>query len=397
MHYVKENLTNHVASTCKRFCCFAAMLLVAGTSFSQTNNDTLLPSVPPGMEYFHRRIGDGPLSIHWVKIDRSQSQFTFTSSLAKNTIFNLESLSLQIGALDPQLGKPLVAVNGDFFRIRKGLYRGDPLGLQIVRGELVSSPKNTCFWITPKGQPRMEFIQPAFRATWPDNTSLKFAVNQECLENKAVLYTPTMGPSTRTKNAVELILEKTDDSKWLPLRPGQTFDARIASVNPKADSPIGKDNLVLAVGSALAEKIKNTRPGTVLSLSLKTTPDLTGVHTAIGGGPILVRDAKVQEFTGRQPRHPRTAIGLNDKHFFLLVVDGRQEKLSIGMTLPQLAKFMLELGCTQAMNLDGGGSSTFWLDGKIMNSPSDKRQRSIANGLILLQKKTNKQLTVPQQ
>ena len=73
-------------------------------------------------------------------------------------------------------------------------------------------------------------------------------------------------------------------------------------------------------------------------------------------------------------------------YFFLLVVDGRQKDLSIGMTLGELAEFMLKLGCTEAMNLDGGGSSTFWLDGKIMNSPSDGHERRIANGLILLQK-----------
>ena len=127
--------------------------------------------------------------------------------------------------------------------------------------------------------------------------------------------------------------------------------------------------------------------GTILSLSFKTTPDLTGVETAIGGGPALIKDAKVREFTRYQPRHPRTAIGWNKEHFFMLVVDGRQIGLSIGMSYPQLAEFMLKLGCTEAMNLDGGGSSTFWLDGKIMNSPSDRRERSIANALILLQEK----------
>lgn len=390
MHCLQKYLMNRLAFTCRRLCCFAAILFVASTSFSQTNTDALFPIIPPGVEYFHRRIGDGPLSVHWVKIDLSQSQFAFTSSLAKKTIFDLEPLSLQIRALDPELGKPLVAVNGDFFRIRTGPYRGDPLGLQIVRGEIVSSPKNTCFWISPKGQPRIAYIQPAFRATWPDGTGVKFDINQECLEDAAVLYTPTMGHSTRTKNTLELILGKTDDSKWLPIKPGQAFNARIVSVNPKANSAIEKDKLVLAIGSALAEKINKIEPGTVLSLSLKTTPNLTGVHTAIGGGPVLVRDAKIQEFTGYQPRHPRTAIGFNDKHFFLLVVDGRQENLSIGMTFAQLADFMFQLGCTQAMNLDGGGSSTFWLDGKIMNSPSDKRQRSIANGLILLQKESSK-------
>lgn len=325
--------------------------------------------------------------MHWVRIDRSHLQFAFTSSLAKDSIYGLETLDLQIRALDPLLGEPLVAVNGDFFRIRSGPYQGDPLGLQIIRGELVSSPRNTCFWIDPKRQPHIAYVHPAFRATWPDGTSIKFDVNQECGEDGAVLYTPAMGPSTRTQSTIELVLGKNDDSEWLPVKPGQTCNGRILSVNREGNSAIPQDGLVLSIGSALANRIKSTKLGSVVSLSFKTSPDLTGVDTAVGGGPVLVRDAKAREFTGYQPRHPRTAIGWNDKDFFLLVVDGRQDGLSIGMTFPELAEFMLKLGCTEAMNLDGGGSSTFWLDGRIMNSPSDKRQRRIANGLILVQKK----------
>ena len=243
------------------------------------------------------------------------------------------------------------------------------------------------FWIDPNGQPHIDYVQPAFRATWPDGTSVKFDINQECTEDKAVLYTPAMGSSTRTEKAVELILEKNDDSGWLPVKSGQTYNALIIAANNEADSVIPPDKLVLSLGSALAKKVENTEPGTAISLSFQSYPDLKEVNVAIGGGPILIRDAKVRQFPGYQPRHPRTAIGFNDMHFFLLVVDGRRNDLSIGMTLPELADFMLRLGCNEAMNLDGGGSSTFWLDGKIMNSPSDGRERHIANGLILVQKK----------
>jgi len=196
-----------------------------------------------------------------------------------------------------------------------------------------------------------------------------------------------MGSSTRTEKAVELILEKNDDSGWLPIESGQTYNGRIVSVNHEPNSVIPMDKIVLSLGFALAKKIINTKIGTAVSLSFQTSPDLKDVDIAIGGGPILIRDAKVRQFSGYQPRHPRTAIGFNDMYFFLLVVDGRRNDLSIGMTLPELADFMLRLGCTEAMNLDGGGSSTFWLDGKIMNSPSDGHERHIANGLILVQKK----------
>jgi exopolysaccharide biosynthesis protein len=84
-------------------------------------------------------------------------------------------------------------------------------------------------------------------------------------------------------------------------------------------------------------------------------------------------------------RHPRTAIGWNQEYFFLVEVDGRQLRLSAGMTLPELADYMLKLGCEEAMNLDGGGSATCWYNGRVMNSPSQGRERPAANGLVVLQ------------
>ena len=78
-------------------------------------------------------------------------------------------------------------------------------------------------------------------------------------------------------------------------------------------------------------------------------------------------------------RHPRTAIGTDEKGgiLWLVVVDGRQRRYSEGMNMHELASFMKELGCWTATNMDGGGSSIMGLldkDGKlkVMNSPSDR-------------------------
>ena len=61
------------------------------------------------------------------------------------------------------------------------------------------------------------------------------------------------------------------------------------------------------------------------------------------------------------------------------------KKDSMGMDYVELAHFFKQLGCTDAINLDGGGSTTFWLDGKIMNSPSDKHERAVANCLFIVE------------
>ncbi|MCF7972263.1 MAG: phosphodiester glycosidase family protein, partial [Phycisphaerae bacterium] len=356
-------------------------LILAMPAWAQVNSSVPLP-IPPGLDYMHSRIGAGPLSIHVLKIDRSNPQFRFTTSLARNTVLGLEPLSEQVRALDPSGRTPVAAVNGDFFVIRPGPYQGDPLGLQILRGELVSSPGSTCFWLDQARQPHIAKVRADFLAAWPDGVSISFDINQELAQDRAVLYTPTMGHCTRTNQALELVLEP--ESPWLPLKPGQTYRARIVSVTQDPNSVIPSDKMVLALSPEVAGRIPAVTPGTMLSLSLKTHPDLTGVDTAIGGRPLLVVNGMKETFGPNQPRHPRTAIGWNARHYFLVVVDGRQEGLSVGMSLPELADLMVELKCTDAMNLDGGGSSTLWLAGHIMNSPSDRQERRIANGLILL-------------
>jgi exopolysaccharide biosynthesis protein len=67
------------------------------------------------------------------------------------------------------------------------------------------------------------------------------------------------------------------------------------------------------------------------------------------------------------------------------VVDGRQKEISMGMNARELAQFMAELGCEEAMNLDGGGSSTFWMQGKTRNSVPGGKERDRADALVIAQ------------
>ena len=120
---------------------------------------------------------------------------------------------------------------------------------------------------------------------------------------------------------------------------------------------------------------------------------------AVGGFPLLVRDsalapvldsAHVQNL-GRA-RHPRTAVATarDGRRLLLVVVDGRQPRYSVGMTLPELGQLMLELGARDALNLDGGGSSTMAVrrasgDVHVVNRPSDATgERPVANALAVV-------------
>ena len=117
------------------------------------------------------------------------------------------------------------------------------------------------------------------------------------------------------------------------------------------------------------------------------------VEAAVSGWPALVMGCKpLAKLPGSDPftrsPHPRTAVGLSrsGRTLFLIVADGRREGVP-GLTLPELARFLAEeLGACSAINLDGGGSSAMWLDGKIVNRPSDGSERRVADHLAVVRK-----------
>ncbi len=108
----------------------------------------------------------------------------------------------------------------------------------------------------------------------------------------------------------------------------------------------------------------------------------------LGGAPLLVEDGQVVLgacTTSLCHRHPRTAVGLTaDGRVLLVVVDGRQPRYSVGMTLAELARLMVSLGARWAMNLDGGGSSVMVVQGEVVNRPSDGAERAVSSALLLL-------------
>ena len=116
--------------------------------------------------------------------------------------------------------------------------------------------------------------------------------------------------------------------------------------------------------------------------------------TAVGGSNVVLQDGFASHISvGTEwgdTRHPRSAVGYKpDGSIVLMMVDGRQPEISNGASLADLAYIMASIGCTNALNLDGGGSSTFVLkdaDGKfnVENSPSDGGLRKVADGLMVI-------------
>jgi exopolysaccharide biosynthesis protein len=155
----------------------------------------------------------------------------------------------------------------------------------------------------------------------------------------------------------------------------------------------------LSLAPQLFNGLPDVAPDAILQISTATTPDLKGVNAAIAGGPALVQNGK-PAFTSKiappgvagnwserskYERHPRTAIGWSATHIFFVIVDGRQPDLSVGMQLAELGEYFLGLGCTEAMNLDGGKSAQMWMNGQIMNSPC-QGEDTVASSLLVVRK-----------
>ena len=354
-----------------------------------TERKLVYQEIGPGIEYANEFVRDVPWSIHVVKINRKRSDLKLITTLAEGEIFGLASLPEQINSVPPQIGQAVAGINGDFFLMATQPYQGDPRGLQIINGELVSAPgSEVCFWLEGS-RPKIGKVISKFKVTWPDGTETPIGLNEGRSENETVLLTPTLGPSTRTTNGVELILERAG-WQWLPLRAGKNYSVRVREI-AGTNTPLAPDFLILSLGPGVL--FPEVKTGMKLKISTATFPDLSKVQTAIGGGPMLVHDGEIPI---RQPgahmtahakeRNPRTAFGWNDSNYFFVVVDGRRKNVSLGMSFRELAVEMAALGCKEAMNLDGGGSSTIWAGGKVLNQPSDNHDRSGANALICVVK-----------
>jgi hypothetical protein len=351
----------------------------------------------PGLSYSNHSVPRGPWSIHVVQMDRANPLYELHSIHAEGKAVGLETLSDQVALWTPKRTLPVAALNGDFYH-RDRAYAGAPRGLQITGGELLSGPSGgVSFWLDALGEPHITNVASRFEILWPDGTATPFGLNGERRSDGIELYTAAVGSSTHTAGGRELVLARGGNGPWLPLQLGRTYSARVREIREKGDAPLAPDILVLSLGPARARSLPGLQPGAVVRLSTGSVPALRGVRTAISGGPVLVRegrrerlrfaDSDAYQFNSMFERHPRSALGWNKTTFFLVEVDGRQRRLSVGMTLDEFSAFLVRLGCEEAMNFDGGGSATLWYDGEVRNSPCDRAEREIANCLVISRKK----------
>lgn len=202
-------------------------------------------------------------------------------------------------------------------------------------------------------------------------------VNAERGENGLVIYNRVYGRSTGTNPyGLEYVIR----------------DGRVAEINTN-DSAIPSDGYVISVhGTSMdAFAAAGTRVGDPTVLTEQTGGMWDRAEQIVGAGPRLVENGAVrvtageEQFPGdiRYGRAPRSAVGVTKAgKIVFAVVDGRQEH-SHGLTLTEFAELLVKFGVQNAINLDGGGSSALYVDGDVVNSPSDGTERSVGSALIL--------------
>jgi hypothetical protein len=275
----------------------------------------------------------------------------------------------------------VAAVNGDFFDINQS---GAAQGIGVRDGGLVQSPvagHPDGVAVGPDGVGRVVQFYFAGTATLPGGPVTLTQFNNLVQAGGVGVFTALWGDYDRGR-AVAGAARVTE----VALAGGRV--AAVATAAGRGPIPAGTTILLGRDGGA--DALAALRPGDPVEVTYRARPsDDRAVATAIGGNRVLVR-AGVPQDIGDVTPEPRTAVGFSadGKKMIMLTVDGRQAD-SRGVTLTELGRLMASLGAHDALNLDGGGSSTLVAREpgapavRVENAPSDGSERAVPNGLAI--------------
>ena len=368
--------------------------------------EVLFPDAAPGIQIY-RYNWDVETSVLYVaEMSRHEPTLHFEVALANAQVLGKETVR-SMATRRTQRGdrRVLVAVNGGFGVLgdMRG-YGGVLENLHIQDGELITQPTDieACFGVTESGEFLSSPVQMKASVQIRTHTLPLGCINQRRLDGcQVTLYTPRLGESTRTnrRRGREVIISGLE----LPLTPNYEHPYRVESVSRDGNSLIPRDGAILWINARLKDQSTtefNTGANGTLTLSL-SPPEWNQVRHAIGGRLRLLKNGKINEtlveMHNAEKRHtpgkrtpvlnlshePRTALAYNADTLFLVVADGRQPQYSTGLTLYELASILIELGATEAINLDGGSSSTLVVNDAVINKPSGQQERDVLNAVFI--------------
>lgn len=355
----------------------------------------------------------GPWSIHVLEIDRNLIN-KMSTSLAMDQIIGKETVSSM-----SQRTNSLVSINGSYFIVNdKDGTPGDIAGISVLRGELISEAINNRSGFILSGNKAaistlstplsVQSSDGAFRELDGLNRSIGLIRNCGKLGSDIRISLP-MHDITCTDDS-ELIQYENIYGKITPTGEGTEVildeNGQVIELNNARGHVIPEKGTVIAGSGEAGDWLKEHAS---VGMKLKVRKEILSNHKTIslnsqtnivGGGPLLLKNnqysiqADQEGFNYNDDfyyrfginRHPRTLVGIKPNGNLLFVVaDGRNPTISVGLSFFESAKLMKTLGAKDAMNLDGGGSTTMVIKGEIVNHPSDADgERPVADAISLL-------------
>ncbi len=293
-----------------------------------------------------------PVRINIVELSLGVNQgLTVEPSIASEKLASKNKIS-NIAQRD----NAIVAINGGYFKPQTGV----PLGTLMINKKVYTGPiyDRVAMGIFDNGFDMARVQLKAEIKTNKGGVKIDNVNQPRMLSVHTIIYTPDWG---------EYSPPSPKYGKQIVVSGGKFVRASYGR------NKIPEDGYVIVGPKSKLDKIEGANK---FKLDIKLNPEWEEVNHIISGGPYLVKngdiyvDMTAQKLASIGGRNPRTAIGYTrDNHLIMLTADGR-EGASIGLTLIELANLMKELGCVNAMNLDGGGSTVMYINGKVVNKPA---------------------------
>ncbi len=360
--------------------------------------DTLIYPHPvgPGVSLSKFDLPEMPLKVSVMEVDLNNPYIQFETCLGGESAVGCETPPSMI-ARNTRPGHEVVgACNGDFYMTNPPAEVGMPRSGQLRRSEVVVNPVGTaCFILDENKRPYIDRVDFSAQCKHGGSSFRVHTVNMLRLEyestggNQTFLFTNSYGKNTYacTSGKLVLIAPKDGDFKW---RPNSTETCVVEQVIDAAGGiPIPAGKAYMWVEGSDVAHADAMKPGDELSISLKVSLRAQGgasidFKEVVGGSnTIIMRNGKQEDVW--EDKHPRTCIGFtaDSTRMFIVVVDGRSLQ-SQGITMTEAYGIFKELGCENAVNLDGGGSSCMIANDEVINTPSDGPIRAVGNGCLLI-------------
>lgn len=281
----------------------------------------------------------------------------------------------------------VAGINGDLF----SAIDGHPAGIFMSGGVLEHPPVGTRSSIGVDAAGALHVDRVKFFGTWRGTGQRRplNGFNQVPTQGQVVLFTPAYGAKVPViPGSAEAVLEP-----FPATMPNVDLSAAVSAVGLNGGETIPADGAILQATGSLAATLKAEAPlRTPITTRLILEPAWTGMVSALGGGPILVRNSAPvfrsgEDFTNDQiaARSPRAGVGqLADGRIILVAVDGDQPGYSVGLTSFELAQTMVRLGAVTASAVESGPDVTVAFDGQLLNKPSNPHgERAVKEALLV--------------